>query len=372
MTRHAAKTPVPELIIQSHRGPYRVQFGPLFAGLEAGLSPREHLIIDDRVARLYAGPLEAALAGPSVLRIEATEANKSLERLPVYVTHLLERGVRRDNLLVVIGGGIIQDIAAFIAATLLRGISWRYYPTTLLAQADSCIGSKSSLNVGLYKNQLGTFTPPNEICISTAVLDTLSEADLRSGLGEMLKVHIIAGWPQTRSIAADYPRLLSDRAVLAGYLRRSLEIKREKIERDEFDRNERLVMNYGHSFGHAIESATEYAIPHGIAVTMGMDLANTCALEFGLLSRGVYEELHELLAPNYRGFERIGIPEEPFFRALGRDKKNLDADITLILLRGPGQVFRGRYPNDERLRAICRTFLRRLAEAEVPSTCPNR
>lgn len=359
------------LTIQSHWGPYTVRFGRPFEGLEAGLGEREHLLIDARVAQLYCEPLARALAGGSVLRIEATEANKSLEEFPRYALHLIERGVRRDHVLVVVGGGILQDIAAFIAATLLRGLRWRFYPTTLLAQADSCIGSKSSVNVGGYKNQLGTFTPPDEILIAPDVLRSLDDGAIRSGIGEMLKVHVIAGWDDTRAIAADYPKLASDESVLLRTLRRSLEIKQSKIELDEFDRKERLVMNYGHSFGHAIESATDYALPHGIAVTIGMDLANYFSWKLGLLAGGVFEELHRLLEPNYRGFEQTAIPRERFFAALGKDKKNRGEALSLVLLRGPGEVFVDRYANDQRLRGLCDTFLDRLASAEVGELCQS-
>ena len=302
--------PVLNISIQSHRGPYTVRFGPAFAGLERGLHRHEHLIIDARVAQLYAKILAAALDGDSVLQVAATELNKSLERFPEYVTHLLEHGVKRDHMLIAVGGGIIQDITAFLAATLLRGLPWRFYPTTLLAQADSCIGSKSSVNVGGYKNQLGTFNPPKEIVLSTDVLDTLEEVEVRSGIGEILKAHIISGWDDTRAIVADYDKLALDKQILAHYIRRSLEIKRLKIEADEFDQNDRLVMNYGHTFGHAIESATDYAVPHGIAVTIGMDMANYLSWRFGLITWEVYEQLHRLLVRNYAGFEKILIPEE--------------------------------------------------------------
>ncbi|MBI3317661.1 MAG: 3-dehydroquinate synthase [Candidatus Omnitrophica bacterium] len=347
-----------DLVIQSHKGPYRVRFGSPFEGLESGLGAREHLLVDARVAELYAGPLAAALKGPSVLRIEATEENKSLERFPAYIGHLLKHGIRRDHTLVAVGGGVLQDIAAFLAAILHRGIAWRFHPTTLLAQADSCIGSKSSVNVAGYKNQLGTFTPPKEIRISTDLLETLSEVDLRSGIGEMIKVHLISGREDTQGIAADYPRLLTDRPVLLRRIRRSLEIKRELIERDEFDRDERLVMNYGHSFGHAIESATRFQVPHGIAVTIGMDLANYLSWAWGFLGRELFEEIHPLLAANIRGFEEVEIPEEHLFLALGRDKKNLGGDLSLILTRGPGRMFRGRVPQDENLRRICRDYFK--------------
>ena len=350
-------------MIQSHRGPYRVRFASAFEGLQAGLREGEHLLIDARVAELYANPLARALAAPSVLRMEATEANKSLEKIPAYVTHLLDRGIRRDHTLVVVGGGGVQDVAAFIAACLPRGVAWGYYPTTLLAQADSCIGSKSSINVGRYKNQVGTFTPPSEVVISMEVLDTLKEQEIHSGIGEMIKVHVIAGWEDVRRIAEDYPRLLTDRSRLAATLRRSLEIKKVKIEIDEFDRRERLIMNYGHTFGHALESATDYALPHGIAVTLGMDMANYVSNHLGLISDSTLTELHTLMAANFAGFEQIPVPEERFFNALTRDKKNQGKNISLILLRGPGDVFLQPQANDERFRALCRGYLKGLKGA---------
>lgn len=360
-----------DLVIQSHRGPYTVRFGSLFQGLEAGLAADEHLLIDARVAELYAEPLAPALAGASVLRIEATEASKSLERFPAYVTHLLAQGIQRGHVLVAIGGGIVQDITAFLAATLLRGLPWRFYPTTLLAQADSCIGSKSSVNVGRYKNQLGTFTPPQEIVIATEVLRTLSPADMRSGIGEMIKVHIIAGWEDVRALSSDSPRLLTDPACLRAYLRRSLEIKQRLIELDEFDRNERLVMNYGHSFGHALESATDYAIPHGIAVSLGMDFANFLSAKLGLIAPEVYEELHLLLAANYAGCEQVPVPEERFLAALGKDKKNIGRGFSVILLRGPGAVFKMTIPNDAAFREAWRAYRQGVAERRQVAACPT-
>lgn len=350
-----------DLTIQSHRGPYTVRFTAPFAGLETGLSETEHLIIDRRVAELYAAPLAAALSGRSVLRIEATEANKSLEAFPAYFTHLLDQRVRRDHTLVAVGGGILQDITSFMAATLLRGVRWRFYPTTLLAQADSCIGSKSSVNVGGQKNQVGTYTPPEDIRIATGVLETLTEADRRSGIGEIIKVHVIAGWDRARAVAADYPRLLTDRAALREYIRQSLLIKQVKIEADEFDRGDRVVMNYGHSFGHAIESCTHYAVPHGIAISIGMDMANFTSWRLGLAPRRVFDELHPVLAANYAGFERTDVPFDALMGALGKDKKNLGRDVVLILLSEPGRLFQHRVTDGAALQAICREYFECLA-----------
>src|SRR5204862_6898132 len=134
------------------------------------------------VAMLYDEELEPVLSSPSVLRVAASEPDKSLDRFPGYVEHLVGCGVRRGHVLVAVGGGVIQDIVCFLAATLLRGLEWHFVPTTLLAQADSCIGSKSSINVGEIKNILGTFTPPAQVVIAVPVLRTLSEEEVRSGI----------------------------------------------------------------------------------------------------------------------------------------------------------------------------------------------
>ena len=141
-------------------------------------------------------------------------------------------------------------------ATILRGVKWVFYPAALLSQADSCIGSKSSINCRGTKNILGTFTPPRKICLSINFLRTLELRELKSGVGEMLKVHAIAGSKDFQRIASDYQDLFNNSGMMLQRIRHSLEIKKEYIETDEFDQDQRLIYNYGHSFGHAIESAT--------------------------------------------------------------------------------------------------------------------
>jgi 3-dehydroquinate synthase len=344
------------LEIQSHRGKYPVHFGSIFDGLGNGLRENEHLIIDANVARLYAKPLASALASGRVVIIEATEANKSLEHIPFIIGQLLGNGCKRGQTLVAVGGGIIQDITAFLAATLFRGMDWKLYPTTLLAQADSCIGSKSSINVAGYKNQIGTFTPPTEIRISAEVLKTLEAKEMHSGVGEMIKVHMISSPEDITALGADYPRLFSDPAILKNRILRSLKIKQAFIERDEFDQGDRLLLNYGHSFGHAIETATEYAIPHGIAVTLGMDIANYVSMKMGLLESSAYHSLRPLLLANSRPFERVEIPLAAFFAALAKDKKNTDANLNLVLSKGPGAIFRQKVALTPEFRGWCEEY----------------
>jgi 3-dehydroquinate synthase len=345
------------LRVQSHKGPYEVAFGDV-AMIRPSLAEGAHVLIDAKVARLHGERLRPLLAGASVREIEAVESNKSLEALPALVAHLVERGVRRNHPLVAIGGGIVQDITCFLAATMLRGLEWRFVPTTLLAQADSCIGSKSSINCGGAKNILGTFTPPAQVVIDTAFLDTLADADLRSGLGEILKVHAIAGPEAFDRVAAELPRLSSDRALLVGRIRDALEIKRRFIEEDEFDRGPRLVFNYGHSFGHAIEAATDFAIPHGIAVTIGMDMANWLSWRLGRNDGAPYVRMHRTLAANYAPFAAHPVPLEPMIAALGKDKKNTGSGAaTVILPDAAGRVERVRVALDAPFIDLCRAFL---------------
>lgn len=347
------------LTIQSHKGPYTAAFDvDALRRLDAAVPENAHFIVDDRVAELYAEQMGNVLAHRSVLRIPATEDNKSLEKFPGYVRHLVERGLRRDHELFAIGGGILQDITCFLAATMLRGVGWVFYPTTLLAQADSCIGSKSSINSGQAKNILGTFTPPRRIHVSTRFLDTLDERDVRSGVGEMLKVHVIDGPDSFDRIAADYDRLFAEPAVMQAYIRRALEVKKGYIERDEFDQGPRNVFNYGHSFGHAIEAATDFAIPHGIAVTIGMDMANYVSWQLGVGTEAHFARMHPTLRRNYRGFGDHPVPLEPFLAALAKDKKNVGTgSATLILPDREGHVFRDAYPTDAVFAGICGDFL---------------
>jgi 3-dehydroquinate synthase len=342
------------LTIRSHTGQYAVSFDDDgLAALNRDVPADTHFIIDAQVAEIYAGDMEHIMDSPSVLLIEATEANKSLDRFPVYVRHLVDRQMRRDHILVAIGGGIIQDITCFLAATMLRGVAWRFYPTTLLAQADSCIGSKSSINAGDAKNVLGTFTPPRDVVIGTRFLETLDERDVRSGVGEMIKVHAIEGAGAFDRIAADYRRLFTDRAVMGDYIRAALDIKKRYIEEDEFDQGIRNCFNYGHSFGHAMEAATDFTIPHGIAVTIGMDMANHVAARLGVGSEDWHARMHPTLAANYVGFEDHDVPTERFFSAIAKDKKNISGALTLILPDGNGTVFKDRYPLDDTLRLAC-------------------
>jgi 3-dehydroquinate synthase len=348
------------LQIQSYNGAYTVCFreGVAEAATDIARDRPLHVIVDTRVAGLHAAALHDLLGtAKSVHQVAALEDNKSLEVVPQLVKKLADAGIRRNHLLVAIGGGIIQDMTCFVASILFRGMDWAFLPTTLLAQADSCIGSKSSINAAGTKNLVGNFYPPRQISIAAEFLATLDPHDVRSGVGEMLKVHIIDGPASYDRISAAYDRLFTDRALMLSSIRDSLLIKKCIIELDEFDRGPRNVMNYGHSFGHAIESATDFAVPHGIAVTMGMDMANHVARRMGRLSQADFARMHSALHKNYTGYETVQVPLPRLFDALSRDKKNVSNDLTLILPDARSHIERVRVVADAAFQESCRDFL---------------
>jgi 3-dehydroquinate synthase len=324
------------ITIKSHKGPYTVSFDTNFSLNHLLLVLDEsHFIIDAKVAKLYSSQLSNILARPNTIIIEAREDNKSLERIVPIFEKLILNKVRREHNLVAIGGGIIQDITCFIASTLLRGLPWYFIPTTLLAQADSCIGSKSSINLNNAKNIIGTFNPPRRINICTEFLDTLEQKDIHSGIGEIIKVHAIDGVETFDKLSIEFRNLYSNHNTLLRYINTALLIKKRYIEEDEFDKDIRNIFNYGHSFGHAIESATNYLIPHGIAVTIGMEMANYVSLERGLLPQFHFDRMKEILRINYLDYASVEINLDVMIDALMKDKKNTSTRLGLILPIGP-------------------------------------
>lgn len=298
------------------------------------------IIIDNNVRKLYPDLLKGLDSNTVVIGIDAREDKKSYKGLIPIIQDLINNGFRKNHRLIGIGGGIIQDITAFTASIMYRGVKWIFFPTTLLAQGDSCIGSKTSINFGEYKNQIGGFYPPNKIFINLEFLNTLSEADLQSGLGEMSHYFIVAGEKDFKEYKMDYEDALTDNNILAKMISNSLKIKKSYIEIDEFDQHKRQVFNYGHSFGHAIESLTDYAVPHGIAVSFGMDMANFISVKRKLLKNSVRLEIRDLLQRIWSGYDISNLKLDKFAMALSKDKKNVGKELRLILCKDYGKVFK--------------------------------
>lgn len=327
--------------IQSKSHAYTVEtVADLTTALRAAAEPAPFLLVDGRVRALYPDAFDEAQRQGRLITITASEEQKSYERLLHPFLDLIERGLRRHATLCVVGGGVTQDIGCFIASVLFRGIRWVYLPTTLLSQCDSCIGGKSSLNIGPYKNQLGTFYAPHRILLAASVLRTLTDDDLRSGLGEIIKLHLVAGNDAFQHLRATLAARPADPAALLPTILDSLLIKKSYIEHDEFDQGVRNLLNYGHTFGHAIESTTHFAVPHGIAVTLGISAATFLSARLGWISPAAANELDLFLKTYYDPFQHnlCQVTPEALRAALARDKKNSGAGLTCILTRGPGRM----------------------------------
>lgn len=211
-------------------------------------------IIDHNVSELYPN-----LNRDNNIVLVCNENSKTLEGTSLLISNLINLKVNIKTKLVVIGGGILQDLVGFSASIYARGIEYILVPTTLLAQTDSCVGGKTSINFDSRKNLIGTFYPPTSIVICTKFLDTLSPLDYISGLGEIYKFHILQNKTPYFSPNSNIESMILD----------SLKYKIDILSRDEFDKGERKFLNFGHTFGHALESTSNHEIPHGVAVILG-------------------------------------------------------------------------------------------------------
>jgi 3-dehydroquinate synthase len=335
---------VPVIKVKSNLRDYEVHIGPAqdFVDHLANLQ-HKFFVVDENVWHLYADHILSTLPRSETITFAALEERKTLDSVQEIYKHLLERSAKRNLTLITIGGGIIQDVTGFAASTLYRGINWIYIPTTLLAQADSCIGSKTSLNYGRYKNLIGSFYPPSTIWIDPSFLKTLQTQDFYSGLGEVVKLHIMTGGPATQELLSAYDSICAmDMPALQQAIQRSLEIKIDYITGDEFDRGRRNMLNYGHCIGHALESVSDFRIPHGQAVVAGMILANHIAQRRGILSEEKRRFIEtRLLIPSLNmRVHSTELQPAAIIEAMGRDKKRTGSGLALIMVTDADEMVR--------------------------------
>ncbi len=301
---------------------------------------KPYFLVDKNVYNLFKTSFAFLGPEPKLFLVEAVEENKSYAKIESIFHWLLETNFRKDCCLIVVGGGITQDIGCFIATILFRGARWKLIPTTLLAQGDSCIGSKSSVNIGAYKNQLGSFYPPFSVHISFDVLSTLKDEDILSGTGEIIKLALLDSEPSFRKTESQMKHLPKDHSQLPLMVQDALSIKKRFIEEDEFDRGIRNILNYGHTFGHGFETATHYKIPHGIAVTLGMLAATYYSKQLSMIAESHFNEVQSALYPLCKNFIPTLKDSNPeiILNAMKHDKKNSGNKITCILTRGFGKM----------------------------------
>lgn len=316
-----------ELTIQSSTRSYPITIG---SGAIENLKGRDFIILAD--ANLVD---VAKRIGSKVIELSASEEQKTLATCEGVISQLKELGANRDTLILAIGGGFVQDIATLVSALYMRGISWIYIPTTLMSMMDSCIGGKSSINVGSAKNLIGNFYPPMEIIVDPALILTLDDAAIASGLSEGVKICYAKGPAAFEKFCLYRSSVDSYDSELAGeWIAHVLNAKKWFVETDEFDQGPRKLLNFGHTFGHALESATNFAIPHGIAINIGVLAALQHPLSHqGTLERKLAEECLSILAPVSTQLKSDveSFDVKKFEKAFLGDKKHSSQMFRLIL-----------------------------------------
>lgn len=330
---------------------------------------RNFYLVDRDMHKIYQGQLESVIDENYVVIIPASERAKSFQSLARYYRWLIEAGFRRNDTLVTFGGGVLQDISGFIASTLYRGVKWIFFPTTLLAQADSCIGSKTSINFDTSKNLIGTFYPPDEIYIDIHFLTTLKRKYWNSGIGEIIKFHLMAD-NKKYQLLKDF--LFSPNpkkpGILKKIIRSTLLIKKMYFSGDEFDLGRRNLLNYGHTFGHALESVSDFKISHGEAVLLGIGIANLFSVRRGIMQPEKYEEIESTISKHYPSFNSDFLDPEGIISYMKKDKKRVGDNLSVILAEDIGILKKYDDAKQDEVRSAISEFKSNILKRE-PGTC---
>lgn len=353
-----------EIDIRSSVKSYRVVVGTNIARPRIDTSPAI-LLCDETVLAHYPW-----LQRDACIRIQAREEFKTLNTISMLVEQLRKHGATRSTRIIAAGGGIVQDLATFVASCYMRGISWDYVPTTLLGMVDSCIGGKSSINVGSYKNIAGNFYPPDAVWADTRFCATLSPVQMVEGLCEAVKICYASNNDAFNRYLelASGGDLLHDQALVARIISLTLATKKVFIEEDEFDNGIRLLLNFGHTFGHALEGASEYRISHGIAVGLGMLASFSFSEAQSLVDRNcmrasrLRSHLRWLLSHVPDLDAELGrIPADDLLRRFDSDKKHTAEHYVVIAINTNGTLIRHLTP---RTMATKEALLRAFAALE--------
>lgn len=285
---------------------------------------------------------EHLLLGKPAYWVHSVETRKNLNEVEAICAFFQEIGLTRNSRVLALGGGIIQDLVTLAASLYMRGISWAYIPTTLTGMMDSCLGGKSSINVGKTKNLVGNIYPPSHIFVNTQFLNTLDAQSLTSGLAEGVKIAFARGEADFYNFVNNHsstcPSNDKDTQRLIGL---SLSAKKWFIEVDEFDKAERQLLNFGHSFGHAFEAASNFGVQHGLGVALGVIAAcshpeaieSPNSIELVKYCSGLVSRHLEIVKSAYELSNW-----EVFALSLKSDKKNTEDSLVLILPKEEGRL----------------------------------
>jgi 3-dehydroquinate synthase len=326
---------------------YPIIVGPNLLGDPKLIAPflpaRQVCIVSNTVvAPLYLDTLIGALDGREVdtCILPDGENHKTLSSYATVIDHLIAHHHNRSTTLIALGGGVVGDITGFVAATYQRGVAFIQIPTTLLAQVDSSVGGKTAVNHPRGKNMIGAFYQPRLVLADLDVLASLPSRDYLCGIAEIIKYGVIRDRAFFEWLEANVDALLRrDVAALAHAVMTSCSIKAEIVAADEREEGERAILNFGHTFGHAIENLTTYEYAHGEAVAIGMVMASDLSMRLGWLERGAARRIKALI-------EAFGLPVSlpanlaptRIREVMGMDKKVRDGQLRLVLARALGAV----------------------------------
>jgi len=276
---------------------------------------------------------------PTVLFLPAGEKHKRLQTLESLLEQMAAAGADRDALLVAFGGGVVGDVTGFLAAIYMRGVPYVQFPTTLLAQVDSSVGGKTGVNLEAGKNLVGSFYQPLAVLADTDVLKTLPAAELRAGLQESIKAGVIRDAKLFRYLEANAEAVLrGDAKALTAVVAASVRVKADVVAKDERESGLRMILNYGHTLGHAIEAATEYKqLLHGEAVGWGSIAATRLGLMRGMIDGAEAERITRLIL-RYGPLSRFKATAEKLVDLTSKDKKRRSGTLSFVLPKKIGEV----------------------------------
>lgn len=344
----SANVTVEQVRIELGDRSYPILIAEDLIGQMAGMSlPRAQaalIVTNTTVGLLYAQALQAALsvhyAQVGVVALPDGEAHKTWATLNLIFDALLERGSDRKTVLYALGGGVVGDITGFAAACYMRGVPFVQVPTTLLAQVDSSVGGKTAINHPLGKNMIGAFYQPQLVVCDLATLRTLPPRELSAGLAEVIKYGPIADLGFLDWIEANLPALVArEPRALAHAVKRSCEIKAEVVGQDERESGLRAILNFGHTFGHAIEAGLGYGQwLHGEAVGCGMVMALHLSRELGGVDAAFVERCTRLIAAAGLPTKGPRLGAERYLELMRLDKKAEAGQIRFVVIDGPGRA----------------------------------
>lgn len=308
-------------------------------------SQRVLIVTNDRIAALYLEPVIKTLRSNQIdadyFLVPDGEAHKTVDNWQRILETLLEKQYTRHSILLALGGGVIGDLAGFAAATYQRGIKYIQLPTTLLSQIDSSVGGKTAVNHPLGKNMIGAFHQPDRVIIDIETLKTLSDREFSAGLAEVIKYGIILDYQFFIWLENNFDKLLEkDETILVKCISRCCQLKAQIIKQDEHEHHIRALLNFGHTFGHAIEALTGFNHwLHGEAIAVGMLMAAQTSLFLGLLDTHDFQRIKSLLKRANLPITRPkGFVDTDYLPFMKRDKKRMTTSLRLVLANRLGKA----------------------------------